>query len=295
MPTPDDLAADLPEQTWKGRPIPDEGMTVAIQCLETRDGRTVTRKDVMEVDHVRVYEGVLHLYDGTSETVAELRADCLMDKWEYTPESLRRRQADRELGDMPEIKKLRAGEPLTEGDAAKLSVVLEMPITADVPNPFGEDDAPAQSDETPDAHDVSIPGLVRRELYLKATIEGLEAELKAANAEYAQVNATLTEKMSEEGMSQVTIDGMTGYFYPKTWVEKEPGTETEDVLSALENSGLGHMIYRTYSGSGLKALMAEYAKSKGKIPVPAPLAAILTLKQTSEVRFRQAGRSKIAS
>lgn len=165
----------------------------------------------------------------------------------------------------------------------------QTPTPDDVPvNPFGEDDAPA--DPVPDPDPQDIPGRMRRLRWLKAHIEALDARLKAAKGEYAELGKDTVREMAVEGMTSTTINGWTGFFAPKRHIERKPGVESDQVIEAMRTAGLGHMVKPGYNGNTLKSYLVELENDG--LPVPPALADVVELVTDYEIRFTRAAASK---
>lgn len=144
-------------------------------------------------------------------------------------------------------------------------------------------------DEVPSAIDDTPHGRLRRFLYLSTRKKTLEAETKAVKAELSDLNRELQDTWGEDGVSRVTLDGITAYLYPVSHVEKVGDATPADIRDALHRSGLGYMLEPNYSAPALKAYLKEL-DSAGR-EVPTPLAAVVTLITNQEIRLRAATAS----
>lgn len=141
------------------------------------------------------------------------------------------------------------------------------------------EEVPAPTDETPN-------GRLRRFVYLKARLRALEAETAAVKAESRELDHVLQDAWGDDGVSRVTLDGVTAYLYPVSHVEKVNDATPADIRDALTRSGYGYMLEPNYSGSALKALLKEWDNNGQEMP--APLAEVVKLVTNHEIRLRAA-------
>lgn len=274
--------------TWKGASLPPVGITVTVRHNKVDNGRTRWVTTTGVVDEAAVDGDLLRIFLWTNSQdgvdaglIATLDASSMLDRWTSTPDS----HAEHEYRKATDPGYLHHAEVIEEKSAlAKLRT--EQGDTAPTALLDGSDPT------APDAHSDTIAGRHRRLLYLDAEIKAAKACLSSLEGEYDTANAELVVKMAEEGQPSQTVDGMTGYLAPKTFVTKTPGTTPDDILAALRASGLGHMVIETYSGGALKAQLTEYAA--GAAEIPAALAKVVALGKSFEVRFVKGAARKIA-
>lgn len=322
MPTPDEMAAAAPTPLWRGEELPEKGRHVTIKHKITDSGRTrwvtvsgvvIAREAVADILAVALVD-----IDGESSPTIMLDAGSMLDKWAYTSNEnaeheyrkrfdpvyrhhshmldermgMARLRTDRDQQAFEDavpavvVENIRKyGFPLADLTAAQRAAYDEFVEGEKPANPFGEEPA-----TIPTAHGTSLAENHRRAVYLKAQMDALGAELEALKTEYNEVNAAMVTQFAEEGSSSLTVDGMTGYLNPKTYVSKVPGTRPEEILDALRASGLPQMVIETYSGGSLKSLLTDYQKNE--LPVPAAIAALCSLETDYEVRFVKAAAKK---
>jgi hypothetical protein len=130
--------------------------------------------------------------------------------------------------------------------------------------------------------DLTLVGCIRRFIAVEARLTALSAEEKILKRERAQLSDRVAEMMIEQEMdSPPGVDGMTAYFTPVYYVEKniDPDTSEEftsdDVRDALIASNLAAMIKQQYNGNQLRALLKEYDENGTEWPEP--LAKVVSL------------------
>lgn len=139
----------------------------------------------------------------------------------------------------------------------------------------------------PSPDDESVNGMLRRLIFLKAALKTAEAEAKTYKAEIRELDERIRLEWAEDNINSAGIDGKTAYLYPVYHVEKLEGASPADIRAALEMSGLGYMLQPNYSASALTSYLKEL-REHGDQP-PEPLAAVVKLVPSTEIRLRDAG------
>jgi len=145
----------------------------------------------------------------------------------------------------------------------------------------------AENRVVPSPDDESVNGMLRRLIFLKAALKSAEGEVKTYKAEIKELDERIRLEWAEDNINSAGIDGKTAYLYPVYHVEKLEGVSTDDIREAMEASGLDYMVKPSYSAQSLTAYLKEL-REHGDEP-PAPLAAVVKLVPSTEIRLRDAG------
>lgn len=132
--------------------------------------------------------------------------------------------------------------------------------------------------------------MVRRLTWLQAAIKGGKAALRAHEREYEQVDEALQEKWMESGRSSDTIDGFTAYFATRYSYARNEDVETADLIEALRKVGLGNLVTSTFSYQTLLAQLKEMHEND--IPIPGPIAELITFKKGHRIQVTPAGKKR---
>lgn len=153
-------------------------------------------------------------------------------------------------------------------------------------------DSPESSDGIiPAANPATPEDTVRRLTWLQAAIKSAKATAKAHEAERDRLDPELQESWAEVGRTSDTIDGYTAFITPSTsYVKNDPDTATGEIIKVLMDLGLGHMVKETFSYQSLLALLKEM-DAQG-MPMPDPLAELITFKKGYKIGITPAGRKR---
>lgn len=307
MPTPDELAASLPDgRTWQGQPVPEIGRAVKMTYSFNQVGRIEQESAcgiVTAVQLPRNRHMIVTLGNGKSYLLVENTRDM----WVYT-----------DLGDVATVQAVADADetPAQREHHNRLAtdeiyrhhwetMSERMALTAlraaqehDETNPFGPDVSdevtPTVGDGIPDPHADSLAARMRRLGWLDEQIEACESQLKALKAERTALDGETVQAMAMEGVPAMTVDEHTYFMRTTSFLRVKEDCDSKDVMEALRASGLGHMVKLGYSGNSLKSLLIEYRDSDGQTPVPAALDAVVELTSRTTIGRTRAAAKKRA-
>lgn len=272
MSSPDLAAAQYVEQapTWKGQPPPPVGARINAQWLASEDGRTRTQHRYVTVEFEPTVEnGKLTIpyrdkpYDALGanpQRTIVLSEDCLIDQW----------------------------------------YPLGLAPVATLPEPAFQatESEPAETTSAPEADAQTLPGMLRRWLYVDNKLKEAVALVKTLKEEKDQINQAVVDECVSQGYSKPPgVGDMTFSFKPVYFTEyvvNEDGDKasTDDVVAALHACGLATGVVKEgYNGNTLKAVLREL--TEGGQPLPEALAAVVTLTSRTELSAtRSAARNR---
>lgn len=96
-------------------------------------------------------------------------------------------------------------------------------------------------------------------------LDEIDAEQKALKAEALELEPTLLEEMSEDGIDRMTINGVTFYPRRRVFVSAAKGCDKEQVSDALIACGLGDFVSRTFNTNTLSAYVREVARNHSEL------------------------------
>jgi hypothetical protein len=140
---------------------------------------------------------------------------------------------------------------------------------------------------------------VREFLDLDRRRDELKAELKRVEAKMDALESPILSQLTALGSGRVDLvhNGEPFCVHEHRVLTARPctteGRGKDDVVAALRESGWEDIIQVTYNTLTLDAMVREALADKR--PVPAPLAAVLEIKEYSQVRVRSGSRSESTS
>jgi len=152
----------------------------------------------------------------------------------------------------------------------------------------------------------AIQDLIKEYLDLRGGVKEWEEQLERVKSQCADCEARLAKAMIFRGVrSQKLLDGSTIYLAPEVHLSKRSGIDTERLIAALREAGLGDLVQETYQVRSLQSWAKEnWERTKGSVEVggeatgddwdaslPAPLQGLLNLYQRTRVRVRGQPRS----
>lgn len=113
---------------------------------------------------------------------------------------------------------------------------------------------------------------VREWLALRDRAARLEEEMEAAKEERDALGARIIELLAEAGLPSIPIevDGVKYNVHPTMTLrpKRVDGVEMKDVVDALRESGLGHLVYETFNTNTLGAWAREELAEGRALPLP---------------------------
>jgi hypothetical protein len=173
----------------------------------------------------------------------------------------------------------------------------EIEALAEMAADYGYRLVPVETDEVsagaiPPPFADDSPGMIARLAWLNAAIRSAAAAERAHKREKEDLSARILESWIEAGRTGEGIPGFTAFTAPQfSFVKRSEDTTTEELLDAMRASGLGHLVKNTYHYMQTLAILKEMRAAK--MEIPAPLAALIELKESYQVQVKPAGKKKI--
>lgn len=128
---------------------------------------------------------------------------------------------------------------------------------------------------------------------LRQTYRRLGSERETTKQERDKVNEQLVEEYAQAGMGvgdDLTLGGRKGTLQGLTWAKKmHDAVTTEQVVAALEASGLGHLVKpASYDSNSLSGYLRELERNGEEIPEP--LAEVICGVTRYEITFSKSNR-----
>lgn len=122
--------------------------------------------------------------------------------------------------------------------------------------------------------------LRRREAELKAQMESIKKEADDLQHE-------LLEQFGQDGVSSMTVDGMTVYLHRQLWAGAVEGVPKDTVVEVLKSVGLGHFVTESFNVQTLSSYVRDLEREEEELPEE--LADVIAVREVYGIRTRRAG------
>lgn len=173
----------------------------------------------------------------------------------------------------------------------------EIEALADMAAEYGYRLVPVETDEVsagaiPPPFPDRSTDMIARLAWLNAAIKSAAAAEKAHKREKEDLSAKILDTWIEDGRTSEGIPGFSAFTVPQySFVKRDENTTTEELLAALESSGLGYLRKQQYHYAQTLAVLKEMRAAK--MPIPAALDALIEFKESYQVQVKPAGKKRI--